>query len=437
MPNQKPIAVFKALIRSLPETQIAREMLKTEIFAAINECRKAESVDAFLRQHQVFAAYKYQVLDNSEHFDAKAMLIVGLRAAFPTLDELSVDDLPSNEKWVAEPLRLLGFEVVDKTAAPPTTIRDGLAHVLNKYPIAHTETFEKHSLGSFVRSSLTNAVKTLCDNRLLIKGSVGNGNWAETCWVAIFDPRITKSAQNGVYVVYLFDQAGRHAYLSLNQATTEVYEEYKKQYRQVLEDRAVFARELLSPYNTGDLIKDPLDLTGQGDLTRGYCAGNIVSIKYDTADLPTEADLVRDLNRILNLYATYVAVKNGEVGESEELPDNISSGQEAKKYRWHRRAERNQKLAADAKKFHGSTCKVCGFNFEQKYGERGKGYIEAHHIVPFADLVKEPEPVTLDPKTDFVVVCANCHRMLHRTKPAMLPDQLKRILEIVLNQHLN
>ena len=129
------------------------------------------------------------------------------------------------------------------------------------------------------------------------------------------------------------------------------------------------------------------------------------------------------------MYATYVAVKNGEVGESEELPDNISSGQEAKKYRWHRRAERNQKLAADAKKFHGSTCKVCGFNFEQKYGERGKGYIEAHHIVPFADLVKEPEPVTLNPKTDFVVVCANCHRMLHRTKPAMLPDQLKNILK--------
>lgn len=429
MPNQKQIAVVKALIKSLPETQIARELLKTEILGAISECRKAESVDSFLRQHQVFTAYKYQILHDGEPYDAKAMLIVGLRAGFPALKGLSVDDLPGNEKWVAEPLRLLGFNVVDKTSAPSTTIRDGLAHVLDQYPATHTQAFEKHPLATFVRSSLTNAVKAICDDRLLVKGSVGNGNWAETCWVAIFDPRVTKSAQNGVYVVYLFDQAGRHVYLSLNQATTEVHEEYKKQYRQVLEDRAVFARELLSPYNTGDLIKDSLDLTGQGDLTRGYCAGNIVSIKYDKADIPTEADLVRDLNRILNLYATYVAVKNGEVGESEELPDSISSGQEAKKYRWHRRAERNQKLAADAKKFHGATCKVCGFNFEQKYGERGKGYIEAHHIVPFADLVKEPEPVTLDPKTDFVVVCANCHRMLHRTKPAMLPDQLKDILQ--------
>ena len=421
--------LVKALIESLPDSESSRDLLKTEILTAISECRKASSLDAFLRQHQVFGAFKYQIHLDGELFDAKALLIVGLRAAFPAIDDLTVDDLPSQEKWVAEPLRTLGFELIDKTATPKTTIVAGLTHVLNAYPTAHTQTFEKHPLGAFVRSSLAKAVERVCEERLLVKGSVGNGNWAETSWVAVFDPKITKSAQSGVYVVYLFDQAGRHVYLSLNQATTEVYEEYKKLYRQVLEDRATFARELLTPYNIGDLIQGPLDLTGSGDLTKGYCAGNIVAVKYDAEKIPMEADLVRDLNRMLHLYATYVAVKNGEVGESEELPDSVSNGQEAKKYRWHRRAERNQKLSADAKKFHGSTCKVCGFNFEERYGERGKGYIEAHHIVPFAELLKEPEPVTLDPKTDFVVVCANCHRMLHRTKPAILPGDLKDLLQ--------
>ena len=72
---------------------------------------------------------------------------------------------------------------------------------------------------------------------------------------------------------------------------------------------------------------------------------------------------------------------------------------------------------------------ICSFNFGDKYGSRGVGYIEAHHIVPFAQLVKELEPVTLDPKTDFVVVCANCHRMLHRTVPAISPLELKALLE--------
>ena len=421
--------LVKSLINSLPESDVSRDLLKTEILGAISKCRLAESVDAFLRQNQVFSAFKFQIFQNQELFDAKAMLIMGLRAAFPALSNLTVDDLPSNEKWVAEPLRTLGFHVIDKSTAPLTTVRDGIAHVLQTYPSAHTQKFEKHPLGIFVRTSLSAAIKRVCEDRLLVTGSVGNGTWAETSWVAIFDPRITKSAQNGVYVVYLFDQGGRHVYLSLNQATLEVYEEYKKLYRQVLEDRAVSTRELLSPYNISDLIQGPLDLTGKGRFTIGYCAGNILAIKYELTSIPNETDLVHDLNRMLHLYSTYVAVKNGEVGESEELPDSINTGQEAEKYRWHRRAERNQRLSADAKKFHGSTCKVCGFNFEERYGERGRGYIEAHHIVPFADLAKEPEPVTLDPKTDFVVVCANCHRMLHRTKPAILPDELKSLLQ--------
>jgi hypothetical protein len=38
--------------------------------------------------------------------------------------------------------------------------------------------------------------------------------------------------------------------------------------------------------------------------------------------------------------------------------------------------------------------------------------------------LKELEPIILDPKTDFVVVCSNCHRMLHRTKPVLAPSEL-------------
>ena len=31
----------------------------------------------------------------------------------------------------------------------------------------------------------------------------------------------------------------------------------------------------------------------------------------------------------------------------------------------------------------------------------------------------------LDSKTDFEVLCPNCHRMLHRGTPPMTPDELK------------
>jgi hypothetical protein len=76
----------------------------------------------------------------------------------------------------------------------------------------------------------------------------------------------------------------------------------------------------------------------------------------------------------------------------------VSPGEEAKKFRWHRRAERNPRLAKQAKTYHGVTCKVCGFNFEEAYGPHGQGYIEAHHLVSFSTLSARPDTVILDPK---------------------------------------
>lgn len=51
------------------------------------------------------------------------------------------------------------------------------------------------------------------------------------------------------------------------------------------------------------------------------------------------------------------------------------------------------------------------------YGERGKDYIEVHHVVPLAS---REEEATVNPDTDLVVLCANCHRMIHRKKNEIL-----------------
>jgi 5-methylcytosine-specific restriction protein A len=50
-------------------------------------------------------------------------------------------------------------------------------------------------------------------------------------------------------------------------------------------------------------------------------------------------------------------------------------------------------------------------------------------LIPFAELVKRPDKVVLDPKTDFTVVCANCHRMLHRGSPPPSAVGLKALLK--------
>lgn len=58
-------------------------------------------------------------------------------------------------------------------------------------------------------------------------------------------------------------------------------------------------------------------------------------------------------------------------------------------------------------------CEACGFDFEVIYGERGKGFIEAHHTKPLNTLT----PGTKTSTDDLVVLCANCHRMVHSRRP--------------------
>jgi 5-methylcytosine-specific restriction enzyme A len=79
----------------------------------------------------------------------------------------------------------------------------------------------------------------------------------------------------------------------------------------------------------------------------------------------------------------------------------------------HREIERNPNAAKAAKKVHGYVCQVCSFDFGTVYGGTAREYIEAHHLVPLAD-IPEGESVKLDPKNDFAVLCANCHRTIHR-----------------------
>lgn len=59
---------------------------------------------------------------------------------------------------------------------------------------------------------------------------------------------------------------------------------------------------------------------------------------------------------------------------------------------------------------HGNSCAACGFSFEQTYGEIGLDFIPVHHLVPVSQLGSGYE---LDPLTDLIPLCANCHAMAH------------------------
>ena len=65
-------------------------------------------------------------------------------------------------------------------------------------------------------------------------------------------------------------------------------------------------------------------------------------------------------------------------------------------------------------------------NFEKKYGKLGKDFIEAHHTIPLSKMKKGH---TTHPN-DIVLLCSNCHRMVHRSEKWLSLNELKKLLKL-------
>lgn len=109
---------------------------------------------------------------------------------------------------------------------------------------------------------------------------------------------------------------------------------------------------------------------------------------------------------------------------SSELENEYREGE--RRQRLSSYYERDPRARAAAIRAHGTVCQVCSFDFEAQYGARGKGYIEVHH----KQMISKIEPGRpVDPVRDMAVLCANCHRMIHRRVNAPLTiEQLREML---------
>lgn len=96
--------------------------------------------------------------------------------------------------------------------------------------------------------------------------------------------------------------------------------------------------------------------------------------------------------------------------------------------RLHKSRERDRKLIAKKKaqvlaQTGKLACEPCGFDFQEAYGDAGEGFIEAHHRKPVSTL-KKGEKTRL---ADLALVCANCHRVLHKRGLMAVEDLAKLI----------
>lgn len=120
-----------------------------------------------------------------------------------------------------------------------------------------------------------------------------------------------------------------------------------------------------------------------------------------------------------------------EQEKEDPYESSVPQREGKKRYYYTSRYERNPINRKKAIEIHGTRCMICGFGFEEFYGEFGRNFIELHHIKPLSEINEEVE---INPETDLICVCANCHRMIHRSHDKVLsPDELRHMINNGLN----
>ena len=164
-------------------------------------------------------------------------------------------------------------------------------------------------------------------------------------------------------------------------------------------------------WRQADVEREPLPLTTEAQRV------------FDRWESESDAELWSAVGRFADVNATRMdsSVLNDALAElgPDELCQARTEG--GRRVVISTRVERDPRLRQDAIRVHGSTCVVCGFNYGTIYGDWGDGFIEVHHLVPIGGSTTETR--STDPANDLTVLCANCHRMVHRRRGMVLTTE--------------
>ncbi|MED1471790.1 HNH endonuclease [Bacillus salipaludis] len=159
-----------------------------------------------------------------------------------------------------------------------------------------------------------------------------------------------------------------------------------------------------------------------------------INIKFANSTMSGQGITDTDVNTILEYGFSSVGNVIRKLNEIDRIgftEDDDGFPEGKVKLKQHLVRERNPLVMKLAKERflqkHGKLfCEVCEFDFQQHYGKLGDGYIEGHHTKPVSEMEDNQETKV----EDIVLVCANCHRMLHRKRPWLSTSELKQLLHI-------
>lgn len=188
-------------------------------------------------------------------------------------------------------------------------MREIIEKILNEYVESKKEPFTGHSMGEYFRNTVPRLMYDtgiINSKDYLVKGSVGQGNWAMVPWICIFNRKITTSATKGVYIVYLLEKNGKSLYLTLNQGCTEIRRTHNK--RETIQIMRNNAASLISKIDSRGFLSDDNISLGDGltELAELYQKGTIFYKEYKKDEVPKEEELGRDLKNMIDIYQEYM-----------------------------------------------------------------------------------------------------------------------------------
>jgi len=176
----------------------------------------------------------------------------------------------------------------------------------------------------------------------------------------------------------------------------------------------------------------PPDLADLAEQYRQLVVNGLATAEFRTLSGKFRAALAShpNISAELDAPSLEIAIDGDLADDSKPSLAELSADETKRRLVSHYRVERDRRISREKvarfKFEHGSVfCEACKFQFEESYGDYAKDVIDVHHIRPLASLL----PNTLTRLSDLMLLCPNCHRVVHRKRTPLEPAQLIDLLE--------
>ena len=160
-------------------------------------------------------------------------------------------------------------------------------------------------------------------------------------------------------------------------------------------------------------------------------ATTVFPLSSEQADILIRLLVAKNPN-VASVWTDLHLTSGSSIAPDVDMPLVVTEG--GPKWIAHFVRERNRALVEEKKavvlKKNGSLkCEVCRFDFFEYFGPLGENFCEVHHRLPLA----QADGAVETRLEDLAIVCSNCHRMLHRSVPAITVEELKAVVKEISN----